>query len=211
MNADLASFMLRARVLGGEVTPVLRAIEGIDRRSFVRPEHADFVYRNETLPLPCGQATDRIDDLVRLLASADLAPHHRVLEIGTGGGFMTAILSRLVGSVVTLERYRTLIDASKAAHARAGVRNVTYLQADGGNPDAIEGTFDRIVSSVAFPDAPKGFIGRLSPDGVMVAPIGERCGEQYVVRLEKVGLRFERRVVGKGWFPPIERGAATAL
>lgn len=211
MNAEFAAFMLRARALGGNVTPILRAMEGADRRKYLSRDLGGSRYSNDLLPAPCGQTTDRLDDLVRLVSAADLAPEHRVLEIGTGTGFLTAILAELADHVVTLERYRTLLDRARTVHAENGIRNVTYRQADGGNPEAIEGTFDRIVSSVAFRTEPKAFISRLSVEGVLVLPIGDPTGPQTIYRLQKVGLRFERTVIGEGWFPPIERGIALAL
>ena len=211
MSADFASFMLRARGMADVSAPLLGAVEKVDRRRFVAREDHGRAFSNDMLPLPCGQTTDRIDDAMRLVASAGIEPHHRVLEIGTGSGFLTAVLATLADTVTSVERYRTLIEAARRRCGGIGRHNITFEQADGMRPQAIEGTFDRIVSSVAFADEPKHYLERLSPEGVVVFAQGDAGSRQRILRCTKVGLRFERREIGSGWFAPAEPGVALAL
>ena len=208
---DFAAFVLRARALGGSDPAVLNAIEATHRARYLAREDAANALSDHVLPLPCGQATERLDDLAVLLSAAGLAPHQRVLEIGTGSGFATAVLAALAARVVTVDRYRTLLRAARERHARAGLRTIDYVHGDGRDVPPGDVPIDRIVSTVAFPEPPKGFIAAMSSDGVAVIPIGTGEGQSTIARLTRVGVRFERRDVGTGWFPPIERGVARAL
>ena len=212
-GSDFAAFVLRARARGVADGAVLNALEATGRARYLAAEDRPNALSDHALPLACGQATERLDDLAMLLAALDLAPHHRVLEIGTGSGFATAVLASLAARVVTVERYRTLLRGARERHARAGLTTIEHVHGDGRDVPPGDAVFDRIVSSVAFPEPPKHFIERMTPDGVAVIPVmGEGgTGPATVLRLARVGARFERREVGKGWFAPIERGRAKAL
>ena len=211
MSADFASFLLRARSIADVSAALLSAVEAVDRRRFVTREDRGRAFSNDMLPLPCGQTTDRIDDAIRLLSAAGIEPHHRVLEIGTGSGFLTAVLATLADTVTSVERYCTLINTARTRCGAIGRNNIAFEQIDGTQPRTIEGTFDRIISSVAFTDDAKSFLERLSPDGVIVFPQSGLEPQQRILHCTKVGLRFERREIGTGWFPPAERGVALAL
>ena len=216
-DGDFAAFVMRARALGATDAAVLNAIERADRARYLAGEDRPNALSDHALPLPCGQATERLDDLALLLCAADIAPHHRVLEIGTGSGFATAVLATLAARVVTVERYRGLLRRARERHARAGLTGIEYVHADGREVPggAGDAPFDRIVATVAFPEPPKRFIGRMASDGVAVVPLtaAEETGEgpATIARLARVGVRFERREVGTGWFAPIERGVARTL
>lgn len=210
-GSDFAAFVMRTRALGVTDGAVLNAIEATDRARYLAPEDRANALSDHALPLPCGQATERLDDLAVLLAAADLAPHHRVVEIGTGSGFATAVMATLVARVVTVERYRTLLRAARERHVRAGLTAIEHVHADGRTLPPGDVPVDRIVATVAFPEPPRHFIERMAPDGVAVVPILNGEGPATVMRLARVGKRFERREVGRGWFAPAERGAAKAL
>lgn len=210
-GAGFASFVMRARALGVTDTRVIGALEKAERGAYAADDDRGRVFRAEMLPLPCGQAMERIDDAALLLEAAGIEPEHRVLEIGTGSGFLTEALARLAKKVVTVERYRTLLLAARERHARRGLTNVVYLQRDGGGLGDVDGPFDRIVSTVAFPEPPRAFIEHLVAEGVLACPVGDADGPQAIMRLEKVGVRFDRTALGTGWFQLRESGVAHAL
>lgn len=210
-SADFHSFLLRARAFGAEAMPILRVIEGIDRRNYVDPSEASLAYTNEMLTLPCGQTTDRLDELVKLIAAADIQRRHRVLEIGTGSGFTTAVLAALSERVVTVERYRSLLETARSRLEVSDFGNVDFVHGDALDVGELPGTFDRVVSTVALPNTLKVLLPKLAAGGIVIAPIDGSRGEAQVLRLEKVGLRFERHVIGSGWFPPAETGVAAIL
>jgi protein-L-isoaspartate(D-aspartate) O-methyltransferase len=119
-------------------------------------------------------------------------PGHRVLEIGTGSGFMTAVMGRIAERVLSVERYRTLVAAAQGRMDALGLRNIIIRQADGSNGMPGEGTFDRILVTAAFSTMPRFYAEQLVHGGSMVAPLlleNETC---MMVRLTKTGSRFER-------------------
>ena len=211
MSADaFPVLVMRLRAAGIADSGVLRALEGVDRAAYVAAEDRRRAWSDQVLPLPCGQATERLDDLAAMIAALEVEPHHRVLDVGTGSGFAAAVLSRLAARVVTVERYRTLLRAARERHVRGGHGNIEYALRDGTEPPDGDVPLDRVLFTVALPEPPRHFIDRLAPDGVIVAPIGAE-GEADIMRLRRVGARFERQKVGRGWFATAERGRALAL
>ena len=206
-----ASFVMRVRSAGVDAASVLNAIERAGRDRYLDPDDRRRAHADETLPLPCGQAIERLDDTVRMVLALNLDERHRALEIGTGSGFLTDLLAQSAKRVVTLDRYRTLLTEAKERHAERELRNITYHQRDANEPGDLGGSFDRIVSTVAFEAPPKPYVDLLVAEGVMVAPIGPSEGPQIVTKLTRIGSRFEREPLFEGWFPAAEQGVAHAL
>lgn len=206
-----AAFVLRARAKGVNEPRVLRAIEESQRAVYADTADRARVFLDHVLPIGCGQAMERLDDAAVLLDALGIEPHHRVLELGTGSGFLTEVISRLARNVVTVDRYRGLLVGARERHAKRGRENIKYLQRDIGALPDLEGPFDRIYSSVAFGKPPRSFIEHLVAEGILVAPIGDEDGPQRLTRLAKVGARFDRTELGEGWFPSVRKGVALAL
>lgn len=102
-----------------------------------------------------------------------IEPRHRVLEIGTGSGYQTAILSRLARYVYTVERYKTLLTEAEARLRRLGAANVITRFGDGGVGWPEQAPFDRILVTAAAPEEPRALLAQLKPRGVLVAPVGK--------------------------------------
>ena len=151
------------------------------------------------------------DLAVRLLAQLQVKPGHRVLEVGTGSGFVTAVLGRLAERVISLERYKTLIGNAQRRLEQLAIRNVILRQLDGMNGLPGEGTFDRIFSTAAYPVMPRFFAEQLVSGGMLLAPLmvdEERC---IMVRLTKTGSRFEREDLFEVPFLPLQPKIAQHL
>ena len=103
----------------------------------------------------------------------DPKPGDKVLEIGTGSGYQTTILSKLSRLVYTVERYRTLLGEAEARFKQLGLTNVITRFGDGGLGWPEQAPFDRILVTAAAPDEPKALLSQLKPKGVLVAPIGK--------------------------------------
>lgn len=206
-----AALVMRVRAAGVSDPAVLNAVEATDRVAYVAAEDRGRAWSDQMMPLPCGQATERLDDLVAMLAALDVQPHHRVLDIGTGSGFAAAAMARMAARVVTVERYRTLLRGARERHARYGLTNIEYSFRDGSERPEDGPPIDRVLFTAAMAEPPRALIDRLAPDGVVVAPIGGGSGSVPIMRLGRVGARFEREEVGRGWFAPIERGRARTL
>ncbi|MCE3520163.1 methyltransferase domain-containing protein, partial [Escherichia coli] len=102
-----------------------------------------------------------------LIKALDLEPAHRVLEIGTGTGFTAAIMARLAGRVLSIERYRTLVELAQQRHQTLKIENIFIKHADGKLGLTHDGPFDRIVVWAAFESMPRQFVELLSSNGVM--------------------------------------------
>ena len=124
-------FQLTLRRRGISDQAVLRAMEEVPREAFVTVADRDYAYRDSALGIACGQTISQPFVVAYMTEQLQLRRHHRVLEIGTGSGYQAAILSRLCGHVLTIERYRTLADSARARLTELGCDNVEVLLGDG--------------------------------------------------------------------------------
>lgn len=206
-----AAFMLRLRGRGGVSREVISAFEATPRAPFLPGQFADIAWSDRMLPIECGEAIEGADLQALIVAALALEPGNRVLEIGTGSGYSAAVISRLAGRITTLDRYRTLVEQARQRFEQFGIQNVHARQGDGANGLAAEGPFDRIIVWAAFDSHPRNFVDQLSSGGTMVTAIGPEEGRQTLVRLTKVGSRFEREDIGDVRFQPITKGVAAVL
>ncbi len=206
-----AALVLRLRAEGITNLDLLTAVEQTPRSTFVPPEYAQNAYSSRSIPIDCGQFMEGADLAVRLLSLLQVKPGHRVLEVGTGSGFVTAVLGRLAERVISIERYKTLIANAQRRLEQLAIRNVILRQMDGMNGLPGEGTFDRIFSTAAYPAMPRFFAEQLVSGGMLLAPLmveEERC---IMVRLTKTGSRFEREDLFEVPFLPMQPKIAQHL
>src|SRR5215470_12177703 len=116
-------FLLTLRRRGIADKAVLRAMDEVPRERFVEPSFADIAYADQALPIACGQTISQPYVVAYMTEQLDVAPRHRVLEIGTGSGYQAAILSRLAREVVSIERFRTLADTARDRLRTLGYSN----------------------------------------------------------------------------------------
>ena len=204
-------FQLTLRRRGISDQAVLRAMEEIPREDFVEPADRDGAYRDSALGIACGQTISQPFVVAYMTEQLQLQKHHRVLEIGTGSGYQAAILSRLCGQVLTIERYRTLADSARKRLAKLGCDNVEVLLGDGFDIPASAGTFDRIIVTAAMEQIPEGLIERLEPGGILIAPVGPHQGTQTLVRVTRTETGFDRRELVDVRFVPALPGIAREL
>ena len=200
-------FLLNLRRHGIADAAVLRAMDEVPREHFVPDAYADAAYRDQALPIPCGQTISQPYVVAYMTERLEVEPQHRVLEVGTGSGYQTAVLSRLAREVVSIERYRTLADSARGRLATLGYANVQILAGDGlgGVPD--KAPFDRIIVTAAAEAIPQALVGQLGEGGVMVLPLGPHDDAQVIITLTKteqgltrenlIGVRFVPLLPGK--------------
>lgn len=206
-----AALVLRLRAEGISDLDLLTAVEQTQRTRFVPPQFVEQAYSSRSIPIDCGSFMEGSDLAVRLLHRLNVKPGHRVLEIGTGSGFMTAVLGRLAERVLSLDRFRTLIASAQRRIDDLGLKNIVLRQADGSSGVSGEGTFDRIVSTSAFTQMPRFLAEQLVSGGVAVVPVmvdEERC---VMARLTKTGSRFEREDMFDVPYLPLELRIAQSL
>jgi protein-L-isoaspartate(D-aspartate) O-methyltransferase len=204
-------FQLSLRRRGISDQAVLRAMEEIPRDVFVAPADRADAYRDSALGIACGQTISQPFVVAYMTEQLQLQKQHRVLEIGTGSGYQAAILSRLCGHVLTIERYRTLADSARARLERLGCDNVEVALGDGFDVPADAGSFDRIMVTAAMEQIPEGLTQRLEPGGILIAPVGPHQGTQTLVRLVRTGAGLERKALVDVRFVPALPGIAREL
>jgi protein-L-isoaspartate(D-aspartate) O-methyltransferase len=204
-------FQLTLRRRGISDQAVLRAMEEVPREMFVDPEDRRDAYRDCALGIACGQTISQPFVVAYMTEQMQPQKHHRVLEIGTGSGYQAAILARLCGNVVTIERYRTLADSARARLAKLGYVNVEVVLGDGFDIPDSAGNFDRIIVTAAMEQIPESLTRRLEPGGVLIAPVGPHQGTQTLVRVSRTEAGFARKELVDVRFVPALPGIAREL
>ena len=208
---QFAAFLLRMRGAGLDRRELVGAVEATPRTAFVPAQWRADAWSDRMVPIECGEAIEGIDLQMRVLAALDIQPGQRVLEIGTGSGYTAALMARLAGRVLSLDRFRTLVEGARQRHESLGLVNVVTRQADGTLGLPAEGPFDRIVAWASYESLPRGFVDQLATGGIMVAAIGPGEHVQAMECLTKLGSRFERSVIADVRFQPMAGGVAAAI
>ena len=178
----LARLVLAVSSKGVHDRRILAAIEEIPRSLFVAAEWHAKALEDRPVPIECGQTIDAPSALALMYQTAGIAPDHRVLEIGTGSGYGTAVLASLAAKVYTVERFRTLGELAAERFATLHLDNVVASIHDGFEGFARNAPFHRIVVDGAIEVPPRALLDQLAPQGVLVAPIGVAGSRQMLTR-----------------------------
>ncbi len=187
---------------------VLQAMIAVPRERFVPPRNREHACEDRALPVDCGQTISQPFIVAYMTEQLAPAPTHRILEIGTGTGYQTAILARLCNHVYSVERIPSLTSAADALLAKLNVMNISLSIGDGtvGLPTAAP--FDGIIVTAAGPKVPPSLIAQLAEDGRLIAPVGG-ASQQTIVRVVRrhgqttetplLACRFVKLVGKEGW------------
>jgi protein-L-isoaspartate(D-aspartate) O-methyltransferase len=210
-ETQLARLVLSLRSQGVTDPQVLSAIERTPRELFAPDLFKHRAFEDSALPIACGQTISQPFVVGLMTQALTLEPRARVLEIGTGSGYQTAVLSRLARLVYTIERYRTLKRDAEARLETLGLTNVITRFGDGGLGWAEQAPFDRILVTAAAPSEPTTLLAQLKSSGVLVAPIG-RGPVQKLVRYAGDGRGgFPAEILREVRFVPMLEGVAREL
>jgi protein-L-isoaspartate(D-aspartate) O-methyltransferase len=184
---------------------VARALAQVPREAFVPPGDARYAYANVPLPIGFGQTISQPYVVALMTELLDCEPEHVVLEIGTGSGYETAILARLVREVYTVERVAELATSARERLARLGFEHVHVLHADGYEGWADHAPYDGIMVTAAAPRMPPRLVEQLAPSGRMVIPLGEPgiSQELVVATKDERGELTERAVLPVAFVPMV--------
>lgn len=207
---QIAEFLLRLRSKRLTDPRLLDAVESVPRQLFLPPE-AENPFLDEVWPIDCGETMPGAEAAVGLVAALSVETQHRVLEVGTGSGYVTALLGRLAAHVTSVERYARLVSGAATRLRQIGVVNVALLHADGREGFASGAPFDRILIHAALDGEPKHLLPQLATNGVVLAAVRQEGDTQMLVRFSKIGNRYERETLGEVFWQPIAIGRSAAL
>ncbi len=177
--------LVRAIVATGTRDPrLLAALRAVPRADFVPPDLGAQAYLDRPLPIPHGQVTTQPSLVAKMIEALGLTGSERVLEVGTGYGFQTALLAQLSTFVYSVERFPDVAETARDNLTRHGVANVEVVVGDGTKGLPEHAPYDAILVSAAFPRVPPPLEVQLAPDGRLVQPVGPG-GEEEVILFER--------------------------
>lgn len=197
-------------VLDGDINKeaVRDAMLRVPRHLFVPAESRAEAYENHPLPIGHDQTISQPAVVALMTEALELSGRERVLEIGTGSGYQTAVLSHLAAEVDSIERIVALGDGARDLLGRLGYKNVNARVGDGYAGWPSRAPYDRIIATASPPDLPEALLTQLAEGGVMVTPIGELSGwGQTLVRVRKVNGRGEIERICSVRFVPMVEGS----
>jgi len=181
---------------------ILAAMEEIPRHRFIPPHLAAKAYEDGPLPIGEGQTISQPYIVAEMTQALRLTGAEKVLEIGTGSGYQTAILCRLAREVVTIERFAVFSDAAEEILRELGLENVRFRVGDGTMGVPEEAPFDRILVTAAAPKVPAPLFEQLGEGGILVIPVGGRW-EQNLIRVRKQSGKAKEEFLGGCRFVPL--------
>ena len=184
---------------------VLAAMLEVPRHEFVQESLQADAYEDHPLPIGAGQTISQPYIVAVMLEYLRLQPTDRVLEVGTGSGYVTALLSRICGEVYSVERHAELAAVASATLARLGYSNVKVRVGDGGQGWPEYAPFDAIVVSAATSEVPPALFAQLREGGRMVVPVGPSASQQLQL-IRKVNGQPEVQVMEGCRFVPLVEG-----
>ena len=197
-----ARLVEQLRAQGIRDLAVLRAFADTPRHLFVPEAVRHRAYEDAALPIGTGQTISQPFTQARYLEALGLKGREKVLEIGTGSGYQTALLAALAGQVFTIERVRNLAESAQAALRAAGASNVSLLVGDGTLGWSAYAPYHAILVAAGGPEIPPPLVDQLAPDGRMIIPIGAK-GAQTLTLVRRTPAGLQATPIGGARFVPL--------
>jgi len=183
---------------------LLAALRAVPREAFVPGHLACHAYEDSPLPIEAEQTISQPYVVALMIEAAGVAPGHKVLEIGAGSGYAAAVLGRIAGKVIAIERHAELAALAAERMARLGYDNVRILHADGSGGLPEEAPFDAILVAASGSHVPEPLKRQLAIGGALVMPLGEPGAVQSLVKVIRAGEDdFTRDDLGAVRFVPL--------
>jgi protein-L-isoaspartate(D-aspartate) O-methyltransferase len=190
-----ADLVTASRAVGVRDVRLLEAIGAVPRARFVPPDLAAQAYDDSPLPIPHHQVTTQPSLVAKMVEALELTSSDRVLEIGTGFGWQTALLACLAGEVWSIERWDDLARSARAQLERHGVANTSVVVGDGSGGLPEHAPYDAILVAAAFPQVPAPLAKQLAEGGRLVQPIGLGGADEVVLFEKRRGALERSRLV----------------
>ena len=189
---------------------ILAAFRAVPRERFIADELAAYAYDDGPLPIEAGQTISQPYIVALMIAAAEIKPGDRVLEVGAGSGYAAALMGRIAGEVVAIERQKELAHIARERLARLGYGNVAIVEGDGTTGWPERAPYDAILAAASGSHVPPALVEQLAPGGRLVMPIGATGSVQELVKATKrpdgslhheslCGVRFVPLIGAEGW------------
>jgi protein-L-isoaspartate(D-aspartate) O-methyltransferase len=199
--------LMELRREGINDTRVLSAIERVPRENFVPDTFQDRAYDNSALPIGHGQTVSQPLIVAMMTQALEVGPRMRVLEIGTGSGYQTAVLCQLCRRVYTIELHKELQAEAEKRLLEMRLSNFTAMVGDGARGWPEQAPFERIIVTAAPRKVPTALLDQLSDDGILVIPVGAALDDQWLEVLKKRDGKIERQRLAPVRFVPLVTAA----
>ncbi|MBV8695820.1 MAG: protein-L-isoaspartate(D-aspartate) O-methyltransferase [Chloroflexi bacterium] len=181
---------------------VLRAMASTAREQFVDQEQRDLAYADRALPILMGQTISQPLMVAVMTQALQLSGSERVLEIGTGSGYQTAVLAHLAAYVYSVERYQQLSYVAALRLVQAKLDNISLYVGDGSLGWLDEAPYERIIVTAAAPEVPPSLVAQLAMDGLLVIPVGSQRRQDLLV-IRRTSLETQTYSLGSCVFVPL--------
>ena len=189
---------------------ILDAFLEVPRECFVSEEYAHLAYGDHPLPIEANQTISQPYIVALMIQAAGIGLRDKVLEVGAGSGYAAAVISRIAGQVIAIERQHDLVEVARERLKRLGFDNVQIVEGDGTKGCPEKAPFDAILAAASGSHVPKPLLDQLAPDGRIVMPIGSPGWSQELVKVTKRpdgtvaqenlgGVRFVPLIGEEGW------------
>lgn len=182
---------------------VLDAMNRLPRHLFVPEAIKHQAYKDNALPISSNQTISQPFIVARMTELLELAPSSRILEIGAGSGYQTAVLASLAGKIFAIERIPNLAQQAQERIQKLGFHNVTLRCADGTNGWEVYAPFDGILVAAGSPELPQPLLAQLKTGGRLVIPIGKDPKTQNLIRVTRTPNGFQTEDFGPCSFVPL--------
>ena len=204
--ADLRERMVRRQIeaRGIRDPTILDAFRSVPREAFVSEEQRQWAYEDHPLPIEAGQTISQPYIVALMIAAAGAGSGQRVLEIGSGSGYAAAVLGRIAGKVIGIERQHDLVEVARERLKRLDYSNVRIIEGDGTRGCPEEAPFDAILVAASGSHVPRALLDQLAPGGRLVMPVGGPGSVQKLIKVTKVkDGHFEQTDLGEVRFVPL--------
>ena len=199
-------FILSIRSKGVVDNNVLKALETVNREQFLKGLFAQRAYEDTPLPIDCGQTISQPSIVGLMTQALRVTNRDKILEIGTGSGYQTAILSKLARRIYSVERFKPLYEEARAIFRKLQLNNITSVWGDGSQGVVEQQPFDRIIVTAAAEDPPPTLLNQLKIGGIMVIPVGQSDDIQKLIRVERTENNFKYEDLCDVRFVPLLEG-----
>ena len=199
-------FILSIRSKGVVDNNVLKALETVNREQFLKGLFAQRAYEDTPLPIECGQTISQPSIVGLMTQALRITNRDKILEIGTGSGYQTAILSKLARRIYSVERFKPLYEEARAIFRKLQLNNITSVWGDGSQGVVEQQPFDKIIVTAAAEDPPPTLLNQLKVGGIMVIPVGQSDEIQKLIRVERTEKNFKYEDLYDVRFVPLLEG-----